>query len=253
MSIFTIEAACGSNVGKIREHNEDNFYFNGRTLPQENQGVSIVYTNKEKSTSELFYSIFDGMGGEEAGEVAAFTAAQTAKKAREELNEFAISPRVFIGNLFTKMNKEVCRQSGGLPTGRMGTTVASILFIEDKVYVGNIGDSRIYRLRDKALVQVSEDHVEKIPIPGRKPRLTQFLGVDPSELTLEPYIAKADIRKGDTFLLCSDGLTDMLSNLEIFTILTECASLRSAVSKLIALANKKGGKDNITVLLCRAI
>lgn len=253
MKEFVIEAACGSNAGRVREHNEDNFFFNGRSLPVENKGVSIVYTAKGRTSSEQFYSVFDGMGGEEAGEVAAFTAAKIAKQESASLSDYAISPRIFLEKMFEKMNLAVCSQSEGLPAGRMGTTVVSILFIENMVYVGNLGDSRIYRLRDRQMIQVSEDHVEKMPIPGHKARLTQFLGVDPSELTLEPHIAKAEIQSGDLFLLCTDGLTDMLSNFEIFSILSECASIRSAAEKLIAAANKKGGKDNITVLICRVL
>lgn len=253
MRHFFIEAACGSSVGRIRGNNEDNFFFNGRTLPQENRGLSLVYSVKARTSAEQLFSVFDGMGGEEAGERAAFLAAQTTAARTEDFRRFVMQPRVFLERLCEEMNRNVCEASLQLKSGRMGSTYATLLFVEDSVYASNLGDSRIYRLRNHELLQVSEDHLERFPIPNQKPRLTQYLGVLPDELTLEPFIAKAELQSGDQYLICSDGLTDMLDNVEICTVIKGCASVRKCAAKLIERANRKGGKDNITVVVCKVI
>lgn len=247
-----IEAACGCNIGRVRKNNEDNFYFSGRMLPCDNNGLRMVYTQKINSDEMPLFAVFDGMGGEEAGEVASFQAANVTDKCAEQLKKYLIPPREFLEDMCAKMNRAVCEESQKLAFGRMGSTVASMLFVNDTAYVCNLGDSRVYRLRDNELMQLSEDHTELLP-PNvtRKPRLTQHLGIFEDELRLEPHIAKGGIKKDDRYLLCSDGLTDMLSNAEICAILKDHQSVRQATAKLIDLALGHGGKDNITVILCR--
>ena len=134
----------------------------------------------------------------------------------------------------------------------MGSTIAMLMFFGDQPYVCNLGDSRIYRFRDDELMQISEDHLEPVPPgSGRKPRLVQHLGIFEEEMRLEPYIAKGALKRGDVFLLCSDGLTDMVSPAEICLILKETRSEKRAVERLIELALEHGGRDNTTVIVCR--
>lgn len=252
MSI-TIEAVCGCNVGRVRKNNEDNFYFGGRMLPQENYGLKMIYSQKIDSDEMPLFAVFDGMGGEEAGEVASFLAADAAYQCAEQLKKYIIPPREFLEDMCAKMNRAVCEESQKLTFGRMGSTVASMLFVNDVAYVCNLGDSRVYRLRDNELMQLSEDHIEHLPPNAtRKPRLTQHLGIFEDELRLVPFIAKGTIKKGDRYLLCSDGVTDMLSNTEICAVLKEHQSIKQAAAKLIDLALKHGGRDNITVIICKA-
>ena len=126
-----------------------------------------------------------------------------------------------------------------------------MLFSGNFAYVANLGDSRAFRLRNGELLQLSADHTDAALLQGqgiRKPRLTQHLGIWPEEMVLEPYIAKGEIQAGDRYLLCSDGLTDMVSNMEICTLMKETGSICHLTDRLVAKALEKGGRDNVTVL-----
>lgn len=251
---FTIEAAAGCSRGRIRGNNEDNLYFAGRILEQDHDGLQHPLSQTFLLDKEIGFCVFDGMGGEEAGEVASYLSAQTMGKCFEMPHDTAVSPREFLFDVCIQMNQEVCDRTEALEAGRMGSTMVSFLFTESEVYVCNIGDSRAFRLRDDEWMVLSHDHVELPPVGLRakhKPRLTQHLGIFPDELTLEPYIAKGDLREGDQYLLCSDGLTDMLTNIEICSTLKSCDDVKLGVKKLIEQAVENGGRDNITVILCR--
>ena len=93
--------------------------------------------------------------------------------------------------------------------------------------------------------------MEQNGIKGRKPYLTQYLGVDPKDLQLVPHIESYSVMEGDIFLACTDGLTDMVSEKKIASILEECATPESAVEELIRKALAAGGRDNVTVIVCR--
>ena len=101
-------------------------------------------------------------------------------------------------------------------------------------------------------MQISEDHVEsRTGRAHRKAPLTQHLGIDPEDMLIEPYIAKGELKKGDMYLLCSDGLTDMLSNFEISCPMHDSKRVDECAGQLIQAALEKGGRDNITVIVCR--
>lgn len=252
--LFQLHAACGCHTGRIRSGNEDNFYFNGRHLGQENNGMEGTAAAKYLLTGECCFGVFDGMGGVEFGEVASYTAVKTLKEKMALLNEHLASPRPFLEEAIRDMNLAVCAESQRLASGRMGSTAAMLMFVPDEVYVCGLGDSRVYRLRDSQLMQLSRDDVERFPPDmevKRKPRLTQYLGVFPEDLILEPYIAKGELQKDDIYLICSDGLTDMLTNLEIYNCLKSHASVRKAAEHLISEALKNGGRDNVTVIVIK--
>lgn len=250
--IYQLSAACGCQIGNVRKNNEDNFFFNGVILREKNDGMSGVVSEKKRLENEICYAVFDGMGGEEFGEKASFAAASTTKEKLLSLREYADSPRPFLELLCKRINQEICAQQKELAVVNMGTTGAFLLFVPDEAYACNLGDSRIYRLRDNELSQISVDDAERLP-PGmlRKPRLTQFLGVPEDELQLEPHIVKCSLHAGDIFLICSDGLSDMLSNIEICMTLKEHTSVKRMVQHLLSLALQKGGKDNVTVLVVK--
>ncbi|MBQ1821538.1 MAG: serine/threonine-protein phosphatase [Clostridia bacterium] len=250
--IFQLSAACGCSIGRVRSNNEDNFYFDGAVLPEANRGLSGFVSKKIPLESESGFAVFDGMGGEEYGEKASYAASETIRSKMEQRKRFAIGPRVLLNELCVEMNRAVCKRQKELYVTRMGTTAAILLFVPDEVYACNLGDSRIYRLRDNELLQVSVDDTEKVPEGvGRKAGLTQFLGIPEDELALEPHIVKSELKRGDIYLICSDGLTDMLSNLEICMILREHISVRQCVQHLVSGALKNGGRDNITAIVIR--
>ena len=150
-----------------------------------------------------------------------------------------------INNAVIAKRKEFC-------TEHMGSTMVALCFSNHYVYACNLGDSRAYRLRNGELLQLSKDHVEKNMTPqGKKAPLTQHLGIDPEEYMIEPHIAKGELKRDDQYLLCSDGLTDMLTNLEIDQIMSEAFSAEECVQNLVDAALEKGGKDNVTAIVCR--
>ena len=231
--IFQLSAACGCNIGRVRTNNEDNFYFDGISLPENNKGLSGCVVKKTYLEREVCFGVFDGMGGEEYGEK-------------------AIGQKSLLKNLCAEMNHEVCERQRQLYVSRMGTTCAMLLFVPDEVYACNLGDSRIYRLRDNEFLQISVDDLERIPEGvRRKAGLTQFLGVPVDELEMEPHIVKCELKRGDIFVICSDGLTDMLSNLDICMILRQHISIKRITQHLIDQALKNGGRDNTTVIVIR--
>lgn len=253
---YSIEAAAGCSRGRIRGNNEDNLLFAGQILEQEHDGLPQPLKQTFAKSEGAVFCVFDGMGGEEAGEVASFLSAQTMKDCLEAPKDAPLAPRSHLESLCAKMNLAVCGAIESLEVGRMGSTMVSFLFADKEVYVCNIGDSRAYRLRGDEWLQLSKDHVEMLPlgmIARCKPRLTQHLGIFPDELTLEPYITGYDLQPGDRYLLCSDGLTDMLTDVEICSALKSCEDPETCVSKLIEQAIENGGRDNITVILCNVV
>ena len=250
--IYQLTAACGCNIGRVRTNNEDNFYFDGLSLPEENTGLSGYVVKKTYLEREACFGVFDGMGGEEYGEKASFAAVQTTQAKMDYCRKIAVGPKAMLKSLCDEMNREVCVQQHRLYVSRMGTTCAMLLFVPDEVYACNLGDSRIYRLRDSEFLQLSVDDLERVPEGvRRKAGLTQFLGVPPDELEMEPHIVKCELKHGDTFLICSDGLTDMLSNLDICVILRQHISIKKCAQHLVEQALKNGGRDNTTVIVIR--
>lgn len=249
---FSIDAACGCNIGKIRRNNEDNFYFDDKCLEFENQGLRNVASFSDALKNGLCLAVFDGMGGENFGEVASFTAARQMQTITRSLSDYFVSERKYLLKLTTQLNNAIVEAKKELCTDRCGSTMVALYFSSGFVYTCNIGDSRAYRLRDGEFLQLSVDHVEKRPEGERKKApLTQHLGIDPEDMQIEPYVAKGKICKGDTYLLCSDGLTDMLTNFEISDIMLNYEEPADCVQKLIQSALEHGGRDNITVIVIR--
>lgn len=248
-----IEAACNCNTGRRRANNEDNFYFAGRTLPLVNMGLKASITMEASLSGETVFGVFDGMGGEKYGEEASYIAAKAAKEWQEGLSEYVLPPRDYLNRLLDAMNRAVCGRAGELKASRMGSTAVMMLFTGNFAYVANLGDSRAFRLRNGELLQLSQDHTDarfllEQGITNRKPGLTQHLGILPEEMLLEPYIAKGEVQAGDRYLLCSDGLTDMLTAVDICTLMKEESGICHLTDKLVAEALEKGGRDNVTVI-----
>ena len=142
---YEIEYAYTSHVGKIRANNEDNFWCCGESLPAQNFGTSGIFSGSAPQKSLPVLAVFDGMGGESCGEIAAETAAREFGRFygenREKLKKF---PEEFLEDVCDSMNWEVVRYGEENRVGSMGTTAALVAFSRDGVYVGNLGDSRVY-------------------------------------------------------------------------------------------------------------
>lgn len=249
---FTVDAACLCSTGKVRKNNEDNFFFDGRCLEADNSGLKHPVVMTKPLRSEVCVAIFDGMGGENFGELASFAAADCMQNTTRKLSDYFIPESRFLRDMCRKINDAVVAKQKELCTEHMGSTMVALYFSHDSVYVCNLGDSRAYRLRDGEFLQLSVDHIEKREEPSKKKApLTQHLGISPEDFLIEPHIAKGELKRGDKYLLCSDGLTDMLGNLEIDAILSDSDSPEECVQRLVDAAQEKGGRDNVTVIVCR--
>ena len=247
---YQIEYAYTCHIGKIRNNNEDNFWCCGDSLEAQNQGMSHIRSGYMKQSEYPLLAVFDGMGGESCGEMAAFLAAEACgehfKTAKDGIRN---DPEEFLNEICESMNQAICDYGRTNKINSMGTTAALLAFAEDAVYSCNLGDSRIYKSDREKFYQISQDHVLGRSLFGKAP-LTQYLGMEEENLQLEPSISRQEIKIGDRFLLCSDGITDMLSDGEIADILSRDIPVAKTVEILVDRALKKGGRDNIKVVLC---
>ena len=195
------------------------------------------------------FAVFDGMGGESCGETASRLAAEGFDEYyKEHKKEFQREPKSYTEKVSRYMNRKVCVFAEENHIRSMGSTAAMVLFGPDWYAASNLGDSRIYILKDKRLVQVSTDHVFR---GGgyRKPPLVQFLGLEESEGVLEPSFVKEKTAPGMRFLLCSDGVTDMIEEYELEKLMAVEESVEKTVELILKTAMDHGGRDNTTMIL----
>lgn len=254
MMNYKLTAACGCNMGKIRKNNEDNFYFNQITLPEENLGMeNILYAEYDLTEESGIFGVFDGMGGEADGQIASYLSAGILKEKSELLLSSPMKINKNYEDIIQKMNETVCRDAERR-FNRMGCTASILMFAGKKAYLCNVGDSPIFRLRGYSLEQISQDHTDadmlkKQGITNRKPHLTQCIGISPEEMQIQPYLFEEKICIGDRYLICSDGLTDMVKKEEINKTLKEVSDVKECVECLVQKALDGGGRDNITAVV----
>ena len=201
------------------------------------------------------FAIADGMGGAQAGEVASRLAAAALKESRADAGG---EHRIY--DLIQEANRRVYARSSTDPkTSGMGTTITVALVENGNVAFGHVGDSRAYLIRDGHMEQVTEDHslVNELMKSGKLSReeaethpqrsvITRALGTDP-DVDADTFTIEAKV--GDVFLLCSDGLTDMVGEREIQELVERNReNLDAALKALVKAANRGGGEDNITVV-----
>jgi PPM family protein phosphatase len=234
--LIVAEEAHKTDTGRQRHANEDSYF----------------------ARSPLF-AVADGMGGAQAGEVASRIAARAFE--RSQVSDEAPAEGQ-LEELAQRANRDIHKlaQEDSSRAG-MGTTLTAAMVRGDEVSFGHVGDSRAYVLRDGQLKRLTKDHslVEELRRQGRlteeqaeehpqRSIITRALGPEPN-VNVDTMTFPA--RDGDVFLLCSDGLTTMVSDDEIRQILAESRTLRGAVSKLVEAANRGGGRDNITAVAFR--
>lgn len=229
-----------SNIGRCRKANQDNLYCDGVFLPSENHGTEGIREGCVQTQDRPVFAIFDGMGGEECGEVAAYLAAR-------EMAGFSFGEDMGtdLQEYCRQANAAICRYTRENRVTTMGTTAAILRFTDTQAGLCNVGDSKIFLYSKGALNQLSYDHVG-ICVGGRKPPLTQNLGIEETELIIDPYVAMGAYAPGDGFLLCSDGLTDMVTEERIREILKK---KRKAAKMLLQEALDNGGRDNVSFVL----
>ena len=247
---YHISASCVSQPGRVRQNNEDNFVFSGACKLPEDAGTASVLLSEADSDAGVYFAVYDGMGGENFGEIASYVAA----KESAGIQPFSTDPLQELEKLALRLNHAVVTEAERQLTSHMGSTMVALYFHKDKAYLCNVGDSRAYRIRNGAITRLSEDHVENLSSIGvqvrRKPSLSQYLGVDPEEFEIEPTLRAEVLQNNDRFVLCSDGLTDMVPKEEINKIVTAADSAETAVQALLHAALTNGGRDNITIITC---
>ena len=230
-----------SHIGKCRKANQDNFFCNGKFMLSDNRGTDGILSGKVNVKCAPVFAVFDGMGGEECGEMAAFLAAQTMSR-----HAFSEDMAADLAKFCKDANENICAYTRSHSISSMGTTAAILRCTPEKAGLCDVGDSKIYLYSKESLQQLSYDHVG-IAVGGRKPPLTQNLGIEETELIIDPFVALGDCQPGDVYLLCSDGLTDMITEARISELLKK--SPKAAAKALMREALENGGRDNITFIL----
>jgi protein phosphatase len=248
-----LEIFSQTHPGMVRSHNED----------------SVAY---EPACGLVVLA--DGMGGYNAGEVASGIAVsvvvtevshgllnanpvERGEKAGEELGVSLLRDNI------QKANASIFHAAHSQPQyAGMGTTIVSGLFYDNRVAVGHVGDSRMYRLRGEVLETITRDHsllqeqidsgmisVEDARLSKNKNLVTRAVGID---LDVDPEIHMYDVLVGDIYLLCSDGLNDMVEDDDIQSTLYALQNnLPLAANQLVQMANDNGGRDNVSVILVK--
>jgi PPM family protein phosphatase len=228
--------AVASHTGRKRRHNEDNYVV-----------------------APPLFAVADGMGGAQAGEVASRLAAATLEGGDSE----ALDGLARIDGLIQEANRRIYDRASTDPMASgMGTTMTVALVEEMTVAIGHVGDSRAYLVRGDQMEQLTEDHslvnellksgklsAEEAQVHPQRSVITRAVGTDP-DVDVDGFTIEAE--EGDIFLLCSDGLTDMVEDEEILELVHRNRDhLEDAVQALVAAANRGGGEDNITAVAFR--
>ena len=241
---YRVYYSCVSHIGNVRSINQDNFFCDGKYSCVDNAALAFPLNGSLPCNQPFMIGVFDGMGGEECGEVASLIAAKcTAETA------IGAQPLDNLKEYCKKANEQICTYAAENGISAMGTTAAILAFTKKEITLCNIGDSKIFRFANQKLEQISVDHYA-VAAHGRKPPLSQNLGIPAFEMIIDPYFAKGAYHDGDLYLLCSDGLTDMVSAEEIKQVICGTA-FDNAAERLLTTALENGGKDNITAILCR--
>jgi PPM family protein phosphatase len=235
-----VKAYARSNVGSVRSNNEDAFIVDDE---------------------HLLFAVCDGLGGHVAGEIASELAVQTI---REAVAADSSDPESLLRRAIREANEIICNDQMGNPAHRgMGTTVSCLWITNgdgDLAWIGHVGDSRVYRHRDQVLEQLTDDHSpifalfkegqiskDELRAHPQKNLIQRSLG---QSRVLEVDLLPIKIRPRDTYLLCTDGLSDYVSDSDISRALEE-DSLEAATERLEKMALDAGGYDNVTVVLVR--
>lgn len=247
-----IESSYICHPGLRRSYNQDNLYYQGSILNRIHWKNKSVFKSKWDSREMLCFGVFDGMGGEQYGEIASHIAAQNTRDMFLG-NVQGIIPSDIMYEVCKKSNDDIWSKTIDLGAKRIGTTAALVIIQYATIWCCNVGDSKIIRLRDGKLSQLSMDHVATDSThKDMKPGLTAHLGMNPMEMFPNPYIMNDTMKSDDIYLICSDGLTDMVSEVDIQDTMTSCGITRCA-RKLLKMALHGGGEDNTTLVLIKVV
>ncbi|OGP55969.1 MAG: hypothetical protein A2Y65_05690 [Deltaproteobacteria bacterium RBG_13_52_11] len=241
-----------TDVGCVREANEDSFYVE---LPEKGAPQGAV------PNRYALLIVADGMGGQVAGKEASETAVEVVKAlfaAKAKTGKPLKDIKKFILDAFREANKAVFKK-GEAKAVNMGTTLTTTFIDNHNAFIGHVGDSRTYHIRGREIRQVTEDHTlaEDMVKKGRATReevskspmrsmLTRSIGTK-EEVAIDEPIG-IELEDGDCLVLCTDGLTNLVGEQEILSVVHNTPDAQKACNKLVDMARKRGGHDNITVI-----
>ena len=267
MKNITLSAGVSTDKGHVRANNEDNIFFDGFYLTEHNRDDALNHTAEPKGDFAV-YAVFDGMGGVDYGEEASYIAAETAAKLYSDFgegDELNLADE-FVIELVKKSNEAICKKAGELGASLMGSTMALVVVYKNKAKFYNVGDSRIYLQRNNNIIQMSIDdsfaqRLHQLGVISREEaakhkdrnKLIQYLGVNTQATNIDIHMSdEIELIHGDKILICSDGLSEMVSNKKINEIVSKEISVGDKCEELICEALNLGGRDNISVVLIEA-
>lgn len=259
LSIRLLAAAC-SDKGCRRHNNEDNFCLNGRVMALEEMDEGGLFPCD--AAPNALFAVCDGMGGEAAGEVASTLSGQLCAEYLRRGGQVADAQRLrdLMQEGCMKIGEQAERQGGS-----SGSTVAVLAADKKGITAANMGDSRIYRLHQGTLEQISKDHTEMqrllalgqirpedVKTHPQRHVIRQYWGMPMDIAPFAPHITdRIPYEDGNCYLICSDGLTDMLEDDEIAEILARDIPVDAMCRALVEEALQKGGRDNVTTVVVR--
>ena len=238
-----------SNIGVVRAANEDNFYCCGAWRRRLETPVEELLQSPEGPS--LLFAVFDGMGGETAGDRASLLCAETLEQER-------LAGGAFEAPAFYHRANAAVTSLGQSLGGTSGSTAAVAYLTANRLFVSNVGDSRVYHLRGGALRCLTYDHTRyqmlsdsgyTVIDEGAKHVLTQFLGMGGARPMSAHFAVSVPLEPGDRILLCSDGLSGTLEDAAILEQLRQPGGPESAGRALVHAAIASGSTDNVTVLV----
>lgn len=258
--MIRLSSAAVTKTGR-RRNNQDNFMLGG--ICAELNHDTFAFTCEGKTKAPFFAAVCDGMGGEASGERASYEACAELAGVTGKLTDNFDTNKKLVCNSILRANARLCEVMQSEETGRMGSTVISVLIQGDTLFYTNLGDSRIYLLREDVLKQITKDHTEgqsmldagvlsaeQLKTHPSRNKLNRHLGIFPEEMVLEcPVYEDIKLKAGDKLLLCSDGVFGVLENEQMTAILSEKIPAEERAAKLVDSAYTNGSKDNMTAMV----
>lgn len=254
-----VSAAVISHKGCERSNNEDNFFLNGDYLSIETIDAG-VWIEQDFSDAIQLFAVCDGMGGAQSGERAATITVRSMVSLLVEADAMDVNARAEA--FCRKASEDVYQDGNKRDASRQGCTLAMVLLKRNAAFVYNVGDSRVYLLRDQTIKQLTTDHsevarmVQAGMITKEQARkhvrgniITRFIGMPANELPSE-FVEKNQVKllRYDRLLLCTDGISDLLSDEQMLSISNASPSASTFASELSRKAMELSGKDNLTVI-----
>lgn len=257
-----LDYAAYTGIGKKRKENEDKFFIDS---------FAMSHKIREKQMDGLLtgsfhqFGVCDGIGGIDGGEIVSYLTTHYFAELWESTSSKAVFDDISkIVSCVRGCNQMVIDYASKKNMNGMGSTLASVLFMEKRMLCINVGDSRIYHMKNGVLCQLTKDQSkaqnmielkQMTPEQARKSEewhvLTHYIGMKTEKL--DPQVNAISYQPGDSILICSDGLTDMVSNKMIQEILLKNKKSKFLVKSLVDAAMKAGGEDNITVILIQVM